>query len=592
MSKAGAFRAAEDAELSATDILVVDDNPRNLLAIDAALGDFAGSVVKAKSGEDALRALLRQDYAVILLDVQMPGLDGFETARLIRSRDRCKHTPIIFVTAFDQKREEVLRGYQLGAVDFLFKPITPEILKAKVAAFVELRKHVAEIARQGKLLREQERRMQEDRLNEERSRWEADSLRRMAEENAKRAEQLGLIVAERERAQAELTRVVQELSLADRRKNEFLATLAHELRTPLSPIALGIDLLQDLVSENDEVTRVLAAMRRQSSHLVRLVDDLLEVSRISRGKIQLQKAALSLNEAITQAAGMCQSLIEEREHKLEIDMPNEPLYIDGDRVRMTQVVANLLTNAARYTPPGGQIRIACARDGESAIVRVSDTGRGMTPELMSRVFDIFEQGEAGSEDKSGLGIGLSLVKQLVDLHGGQVEAHSDGLMRGSTFTVTLPLLAAELVRDQIETGVRMRSAKSNGKLAVLLVEDNEDIRELTCAMLERGGHHVFTAEDGPRALEQAKEHRFDIALVDIGLPGMGGVEVGDRLRQLCGASVRIVAVTGYGHAEVRNEAKDAGFDAYLIKPIGQKELDAELASAAERPLAAEEARSE
>jgi two-component system, sensor histidine kinase len=590
MSQASAFRAAEEAELSATDILVVDDNPRNLLAIDAALGDFAGSVVKAKSGEDALRALLRQDYAVILLDVQMPGLDGFETARLIRSRDRCKHTPIIFVTAFDQKREEVLRGYQLGAVDFLFKPITPEILKAKVAAFVELRKHVAEIARQGKLLREQERRMQEDRLNEERSRWEADSLRRMAEENAKRAEQLGLIVAERERAQAELTRVVQELSLADRRKNEFLATLAHELRTPLSPIALGIDLLQDLVPENGEVTRVLAAMRRQSSHLVRLVDDLLEVSRISRGKIQLQQAALSLNEAITQAAGMCQSLIEEREHTLEIDMPAEPLYIDGDRVRMTQVIVNLLTNAARYTAPGGRIRIACAREGASAVVRVTDTGRGMTPELMNRVFDIFEQGEAGSEDKSGLGIGLALVKQLVDLHGGEVEAHSDGLERGSTFTVTLPLLADELVRDQIETGVRMRSAKSNGKLAVLLVEDNEDIRELTGAMLERAGHHVITAEDGPSAIEEAQQHRFDIALVDIGLPGMGGVEVGDRLRQLCGSSVRIVAVTGYGHAQVRDDAKKAGFDAYLIKPIGQKELEAELAAAAEKPHVAEEAR--
>jgi signal transduction histidine kinase len=590
MTKLSAFRAADDAELSATDILVVDDNPRNLLAIDAALGDFKGSVVKAKSGEDALRALLRQDYAVILLDVQMPGLDGFETARLIRSRDRCRHTPIIFVTAFDQKREEVLRGYQLGAVDFLFKPITPEILKAKVAAFVELRKHVAEIARQGKLLRDQERRMQEDRLNEERSRWEADSLRRTAEENAKRAEQLALIVAERERAQAELTRVVQELSLADRRKNEFLATLAHELRTPLSPIALGIDLLRDLVPENDEVKRVLVAMRRQSSHLVRLVDDLLEVSRISRGKIQLQKAPLVLGEAIAQAASMCQSLMGEREHKLELEVPAEPVYIDGDRVRITQVVANLLTNAARYTPPGGRIRLVCERQGSDAMVRVEDNGRGMTPELMNRVFDIFEQGEAGSDDKSGLGIGLALVKQLVDLHGGKVEASSAGLECGSTFTVTLPLLADDLARDPqvLETGVRLRSAKGNGQLEVLLVEDNDDIRELTCAMLERAGHQVVAAEDGPRAIEEAKQRSFDIALVDIGLPGMGGVEVGDHLRRLC-SDMRIVAVTGYGHAEVRDSAKNAGFDAYLIKPIGLKELEAELAHAASGPRASEEA---
>ncbi|HEX6239728.1 MAG TPA: response regulator, partial [Polyangiales bacterium] len=313
-----AIKAAEEAEASVTDILVVDDNPRNLLAIDAALGDFAGRVVKAKSGEDALRQLLKQDFAVILLDVQMPGLDGFETAQLIRSRDRCKHTPIIFVTAFDQKREEVLRGYALGAVDFLFKPITPEILKAKVAAFVELREHVAEIARQGKLLREHERREQEDRLQEERRRWEADTLRKVAEQNAQRAEQLALIVAERERAQAELTRAVHELELANQRKNEFLATLAHELRTPLSPIALGMDLLSELVPQQADVERVLSAMKRQSRHLVRLVDDLLEVSRISRGKIQLQRAPLSLAEAVEQAEQMCRPLFEERAHTLEL----------------------------------------------------------------------------------------------------------------------------------------------------------------------------------------------------------------------------------------------------------------------------------
>ena len=575
-------RATAEAESSATDILVVDDNARNLLAIDVALGDFAGQLVKAKSGEDALRALLRQDFALILLDVQMPGLDGFETARLIRSRDRCRHVPIIFVTAFDQKREEVLRGYELGAVDFLFKPIMPEILKAKVAAFVELRKHVAEIARQEKLLREHERREQEDRMVEERRLWEADALRKTAEENAARAEQLALIVAAREKAQAELTRANQELELADRRKNEFLATLAHELRTPLSPIAIGIDLLRELVPEDEEVKKVLAAMRRQSTHLVRLVDDLLEVSRISRGKIDLKRTDLALADAVDQAVQMCRPMFEERSQSFEVEECSELLYVSGDRVRLTQVIANLLTNAARYTPHSGKIELSCARDGGEAVIRVRDNGRGMTPELIGRVFDIFVQGEGG-EESSGLGIGLSLVKQLVELHGGKVAAESEGPQLGSSFTVRIPLLADEVARErQLEdTGLRQRCAASSARrLKVLLVEDNEDIRELTSSMLCRSGHTVEPAEDGKRALKLAQEQRFDIALVDLGLPDIGGVEVGRRLRELLGTRTRLVAVTGYGHTEVMEEASAVGFDAYLVKPVAQKELALQLAIAA------------
>jgi signal transduction histidine kinase len=576
MGNASPMRAAvgTDTEVAGIDILVVDDNSRNLLAIDAALGHFQGRIVKAKSGEDALRALLRQDFAVILLDVQMPGLDGFETARLIRTRERCRHTPIIFVTAFDQKRDDVLRGYELGAIDFLFKPIMPEILRAKVAGFVELRKHVAEIARQEKLLREHERREQEDRLIEEKRRWEADLLRKNAEENAHRAEQLALIVYEREKAQAELTSAYQELERSDRRKSEFLATLAHELRTPLSPIAVGIDLLRQLAPNDAEVARVLDAMKRQSVHLVRLVDDLLELSRISRGKIQLQRTHLMLSEAIEQAVQMCRPLLEERAHELEVAVCPEPLCMDGDRVRLTQVINNLLTNAARYTPPHGRIRLECSRAGESALLRVIDNGRGMSPELIERVFDIFVQGGA---DNSGLGIGLSLVKQLVEQHGGNVEASSPGEGQGSTFTVRLPLIAEAAPQELAETGTRLRSANPEpGTLNVLVIEDNEDIRELTCSMLRRAGHNVEPADDGERGLALATTRAFDVALVDLGLPGIGGVEVGRRLREIFGNTTRLVAVTGYGHAEAKNDAASAGFDAYLIKPVGQKELEAQL----------------
>jgi two-component system, sensor histidine kinase len=579
MGNASPMRAAigTDTEEAGIDILVVDDNPRNLLAIDAALGHFQGRIVKAKSGEDALRALLRQDFAVILLDVQMPGLDGFETAQLIRMRERCKHTPIIFVTAFDQKREDVLRGYELGAIDFLFKPITPEILRAKVAGFVELRRHVAEIARQEKLLREHERREQEDRLAEAKRRWEADLLRKNAEENAQRAEQLALIVYEREKAQAELTSAYRELERSDRRKSEFLATLAHELRTPLSPIAVGIDLLRQLAPNDAEVEKVLDAMKRQSVHLVRLVDDLLELSRISRGKIELQRGTLVLADAIEQAVQMCRPLFDEREHTLEVVACPDRLFVDGDRVRLTQIVNNLLTNAARYTPPHGRVRLEWAREGEGVLLRVTDNGRGMSPELIARVFDIFVQGDG---DNSGLGIGLSLVKQLVELHGGSVEAASPGENRGSTFTVRLPLLPAAVHEEPAETGTRLRSANPEPPgLQVLVIEDNEDIRELTCSMLARAGHDVESADDGEQGLSLAVQQAFDVALVDIGLPGIGGVEVGRRLREILGSATRLVAVTGYGHAQAKSAAASAGFDAYLIKPVGQKELEAELAEA-------------
>lgn len=569
-------RATAEAEESATDILVVDDNPRNLIAIDAALGDFVGRVVKAKSGEDALRALLRQDFALILLDVQMPGLDGFETAQLIRTRDRCKHTPIIFVTAFNQDREEVLRGYELGAVDFLFKPITPEILKAKVAAFVLLRKHVAEIARQEKLLREHERRQQ----HEERRLWEAEALRRAADASRQRAEELAVIVAERERAQAELTHANQELELADRRKNDFLATLAHELRTPLSPVAMGIQLLRDQLPDHTEAREVLEAMDRQSAHLVRLVDDLLEVSRISEGKIELRCAPLRLSEAIEQAVQMCSPLFHERAQTLDVKT-GPAITIDGDRVRITQVIVNLLTNASRYTPLGGKVRLTCGVEGGQAVLRVIDNGRGMTPELMARIFNIFVQGE-GCEDHSGLGIGLALVRQLVEQHGGTVAAESAGPGRGSTFSVRLPVPSKlPKVAPRSESMIRPRIVVPvPNELKVLLVEDSEDIRLLTELMLQRAGHEVVAVDAGVHALEVAAHSEFDLALIDIGLPAMDGAEVCRRLRQLVGSRTRLVAATGYGHLEAREQAKAASFDGYLIKPVGQQELYRELALAA------------
>lgn len=392
----------------AFDILVVDDDPKNLTAIEAALGGVDGRVVKACSGQQALRLLLENDFAVILLDVQMPGMNGFDTAQLIRSRRRNQAVPIIFVTAFNQNDTDIHRGYDLGAVDYLFKPIVPEILRAKVNAFVELRRRTELLVRQSERLRRFERIEADRRLQQERMRW------RMNEQE----------------------RVNRELELADRRKDEFIAILAHELRNPLAPLAASLEVMRSSVPVSAELLeRLRGTMERQVRHLTRLVDDLLDVARIANGKILLDREPFDLGEAIDQAVERCGPLIENRRQQLEVENgANVPIVADRDRV--AQVVSNLLTNASRYTPDGGRITIQLANDGSHGLVRVTDTGMGIPSEHLDRIFELFAQHTAGS---GGLGLGLTLVKRLVELHGGSVEAQSDGVGRGSSFTVRIPI---------------------------------------------------------------------------------------------------------------------------------------------------------
>jgi len=321
----------------AADILVVDDNPANLTAIEAALGDLSGRVVRAQSGGDALRLLLERDFALILLDVKMPSLDGFETARLIRARKRSSYTPIVFMTAYSRDDADVSAAYELGAVDFLFKPIRSEVLRAKAAVFVELQARNAEVAQQAQLIREHERREHEQSLKAEREHWEAEALRRQME----------------------------HLSRADRYKDRFLAVLSHELRNPLSSIVAGLEILREKVADED--ARVDATMRRtrdildrQAKHLARLVDDLLDIARISSGKIQLRREAIVLSDLIEQAVNTSQPMIQERAQELSVQLPEQPIVLSGDAIRLVQVVANLLNNASRYTPVEGRIAIACS----------------------------------------------------------------------------------------------------------------------------------------------------------------------------------------------------------------------------------------
>jgi signal transduction histidine kinase len=576
------------------EILAVDDSLANLLAIEAALGEFGAHVVKTQSGADALRRLLTQDFALILLDVQMPIMDGFQTARMIRERQRNRETPIIFVTAHHREHADVLRAYELGAVDFLFKPIVPEILRAKASVLLALQRRTAEVAIQARLLREQEHQMHQRRLAEARRDWEDEMLRRQVEEErrvatetARRAEELARTVAALEKVERELTRTNQDLAEADRRKDEFLAVLAHELRNPLAPLSAGLEVLRLELDATAVPERVLAtreSMERQVRHLSRLVDELLDTSRIESGKVTLDIGLIDLRDVVSQALAICRTEIEERKQKLSISVSSDPVWVKGDAVRLTQVLANLLNNANRYTESGGNIELACRVDGDQAVISVADDGQGISPGVIERIFDIFVQERAGA---GGLGIGLTLVRQLVELHRGEVTVESDGLGKGSRFDVRLPLerVAARTstfpeAEASTEAGVDVvgeqeRPVERN--LRVVVVDDSEDIRETMCALLSLWGHDVKTAGDGRAGLNLILEQTPDVAVVDIGLPELDGLEVARAVRASPqGRGVRLVAMTGFGQKQDRIRVVQAGFDTHLVKPARVEELQAAL----------------
>lgn len=527
-----------DASLGAGGILVVDDNPANLLAIDAALGELAGRVVHAGSGEDALRALFEHDFAVILLDVQMPTLDGFETAKLIRQRKRSRHTPIIFVTAHDRDHSEVLAAYELGAVDFLFKPLVAEVLRAKVGVFVELQRRTAEIARQSELLLAHEKRAQQEALQAERRRWDEERLRNQ----------------------------LQELAETDKRKNEFLAVLSHELRTPLASIVTGMELLkrslQSVAGVPESLHKTCATIERHERHLVRLVDDLLDLSRIKSGNVELRVAPVQIKGIVEQAVAISQHLITEKGHDLSVELPQAPVFVMGDSVRLAQVIGNLLNNAARYTDPGGRIAITCKLEGPQIELAVTDNGRGIAAEHIPHIFDMFMQGQKAED--GGIGVGLALVKRIVDLHRGTVIARSQGAGMGSEVIVSIPVCPAP---DLKPTPSLPAATRPERPLVIALVEDNEELRELMHLLLTDWGHRVETASDGAAGVELILRLAPDVALIDVGLPILNGYDVAAKVRAQPAANrVRLLAVTGYGQEADRLRALEAGFDAHVTKP--------------------------
>jgi PAS domain S-box-containing protein len=646
-------------------VLLVDDQPANLLALEAALDSLGVDMVRAMSGPAALAALEKQDFAAVLLDVRMPGMDGFEVAREIRSRPRSRFTPILFVTAGDDADDAMLSAYALGAVDFLAKPLRTEVLKAKVGVFVELYRSKEE-------LRMRERRDFEQRLEAKEERYRAlfesmdqgfcviqlvrapngrvtdyrfeeangafalhtglesvvgrtmrelvpdhdahwfqtygrvadtgESIRFVEEARAMKrwfdvyATRLGghgsdLVavlftdITQRLIAEQDMRRLNDELAQANRRKTEFLATLAHELRNPLAPLSNGLHLMRLASTKPEMLEKTRQMMERQIQHMVHLVDDLLDVARISTGKVELRRRRIDLQEVVRTALETSASLIEAGGHRLTVELPSQPLPMDADPTRIAQVVSNLLNNAAKYTPEGGRIKLEVRVEGDQAVLAVSDTGIGLPPEAIEKVFEMFAQVPGTGKPQGGLGIGLSLVQSLVALHGGSVSASSPGVGKGSTFTVRLPLLTKST--DTMADTKPTQTSSPSGQLHVLVVDDNTDAAESLGVLLDIEGHAAHIAHTGAEALQVAQSQALDVVFLDIGLPDMTGYDVARRLRMLPSMqNTMLVALTGWGTQDDRQRTREAGFDRHLTKPAELPAVEELLRAAAQAKTAA------
>jgi PAS domain S-box-containing protein len=393
-------------------------------------------------------------------------------------------------------------------------------------------------------------------------------------------------ITQRRRAEVELRRLADDLAEQDRRKTEFLATLAHELRNPLAPIRSGLQLMRRARSDPAAVTRVQDIMDRQLDHLVHLVDDLLDVARITRGQVELKPGLILLADVLNAAVETSMPLIEASRHRLDVRLPHEPLALFADATRMTQVVSNLLNNAAKYTPRGGHIVLAAERDGDQVLIAVSDNGIGIPPESIGEVFRMFTQvAHAARNVPGGLGIGLSLVKSLVELHGGTIQAASAGTGTGSVFTARLPLADGGAGVDAAAGSAQPEPAGISA-LRLLVVDDNRDAADTLAALLSVMGHHVVVAHDGYQALRMLDGLHPDAVFLDIGMPGMSGYEVAETVRREARHDgVMLVALTGWGGADDRARTAQAGFDAHLTKPATVAAIEAVLRAVTARAAA-------
>jgi signal transduction histidine kinase/ActR/RegA family two-component response regulator len=455
----------------------------------------------------------------------------------------------------------VLEGYGSGAVDYLHKPVNAAVLRSKVAVFVDLHRKSREIAISNRALLAEvtERRRAEQQLQELN-----DNLDRLVTDRTQALKQLEA-----------------ELRVADRRKDEFIATLAHELRNPLAPVRNAIHVLQRQSPESSGSQSLRDIIARQVAVMARLIDDLMDVSRINQGRIELQRELVDLSRVIELAVEASRPHIDEGGHTLTLVRPEADILIDADVTRLAQVFVNLLTNAAKYTDRGGRIELAVLRRDSEVEVAVKDNGIGIPAEHMEEVFVMFAQVEAAaSRSRGGLGIGLSLVKHLVEMHGGRVEAHSPGLGRGSEFVVSLPLKSADVEQPPRMAGSAAPAAApvAAHALKILVVDDNRDGAETLAELLSELGHQVRVVHDGKAAIDDAAQFRPDVMLLDIGLPIVDGYQVCRLVKQQpWGEQIVVVALSGWGDHEAKRKGKEAGFDRHLVKPVDEAALVSALA---------------
>ncbi len=376
-----------------------------------------------------------------------------------------------------------------------------------------------------------------------------------------------------EAARAEASRLNAELRNEQRRKDEFLAMLGHELRNPLAPLVTSIELLRRHGLEGDARKTLLDVMGRQTDQLARLVDDLLDVSRVSRGRIALLREPIVLREVLEHAVDESRPLLEAQQHTLEISFDDEGLTVNADRVRLAQVFGNLLNNASKYTERGGRLALSIQRDGDEAVIRLRDNGIGISADVLPRIFDLFTQAPVSLDrSQGGLGIGLTLVRTLVELHGGRVTAESEGAGKGSTFCVRLPLTTHAVISAAAQQEPTRRCAPP-AALKVLIVDDNQDAAQSVAQLIRLLGHHIEVAHDGETALTLAPAFEPDLVLLDIGLPGMDGYQVVRLLKPAAKRGTRFVALTGYGTEESRRQSREAGFDEHVVKPVSVHALE-------------------
>jgi len=555
-------------------ILIVDDLPEKLLVYRTLLEDLDAQIVEAHSGTEALKRVLEGDFAVILLDVNMPDIDGLETATLVRRHKNGRHTPIIFITAYADEMQTA-RGYELGAVDYILSPVIAPVIRTKVRVFVDLYEARAALALSNQELetRVAERTGELQKSNERLQAEIAERLRAEAEREALLAREKVL------RTEAE------ELS---RLKDEFLATMSHELRTPLNAIFGWITLLRTRRLDEATQERALETIERNARAQKRLIEDLLDVSRIVTGKVALELVTVDPRRVVEAALETMHPAAQAKGLKIVPLLDIGAGTVRGDFARLQQIVCNLLSNAIKFTDAGGHVEVCLARRNGEVEISIADSGQGIKPEFLPLVFDRFRQEDGSiSRRHGGLGLGLAIVRHLVELHAGSVDAQSAGEGKGARFIVRLPVREANLLP-------RVTEAPTNGIVTagmlmgvrLLVVDDDPGARELISGMLEGFGAQVSVAESGQAALSLLFAQRPDVLIADLGMPGMDGYALIEQVRALdpdFGGLTPAVAVTAYASPQDRLRALQAGYQNHVAKPVEAEELAIVIASLAGRP---------